>query len=74
MRRAIISLIGNILENNRSGVGLLVYLLTIIGHIAIRGIRGIDIKLRFSLETPFSINFKNTTESVANAIYLNFFK
>ncbi len=66
----IISLTGRIFDMKRSGFELLVYLLIIRGHMAISGISGMDIRLSFSLDTPFSIIFKEITESVANATYL----
>jgi len=66
------SLTGRIFEKNKSGFGLAVYFLTMRGHRAIRGVRSIEIRLSFSLDTPLSINFRNTTESVANAILFCF--
>jgi len=64
------SLTGRIFEKNKSGFGLAVYFRTMRGHRAIRGVRNIEIRLSFSLDTPLSINFRRTTESVANAIYV----
>ncbi len=58
------SLTGRIFEKNKSGFGLAVYFLTMRGYRAIRGVRSIEVRVSFSLDSPLSINFRNTTVSV----------
>ena len=73
MRSDTISFIGSIFEKKRRGFEAFVCLLIISGHMAIRGISGIDIKLSFSFETPFSIILRKITESVAALIFNCFY-
>lgn len=52
-----------------SGVGPLVSLLTIRGRTTSNGVNGMARRTKFSLGTPFSINFKKDNELTAKATF-----